>query len=148
MPNNRNDFYWLVTIKILFVGLMFLFALNPLNANSGSIDESEAVLPELVAKPRRCVALRQGQTCYQRATLSWQTAEEGYYCLYSVGKKTPLSCWKDAKEGSFSLQFKASETQQFQLRHGNKNSVLATTELTVAWVYENKKRGRASWRLF
>lgn len=102
----------------------------------------------LTVNPERCVALRQGQICYQRVVFKWQTKDINDYCLFPDGQTTPLQCWNKVSSGRFNMDFQAAESRRYILRQKNQTVDIASAELIVAWVYGNKKRRRASWRLF
>lgn len=98
--------------------------------------------------PERCVALRQGQTCYQEVVFKWRSLKSGDYCLFNSKVKKALRCWQRAREGLLGIDFQSAEDTIFILRNKNKAEEFATVTMTVAWVYGNKKRRRSSWRLF
>ncbi len=98
--------------------------------------------------PQRCVALREGQICYQNIVISWSTKISGHYCIYTAKTKESLKCWDNKKQGSFETDFQSTQTTQFILKDKNKQIEVAKGEIIVAWVYGNKKRRRTSWRLF
>ena len=52
----------------------------------------------LFVTPERCVALRQGQTCYQEVIFSWRQAQKGNYCLVNLSTKQVLTCWQNTDQ--------------------------------------------------
>ena len=102
----------------------------------------------LAVNPSRCVALRQGQTCYQRATLNWNATQPGNYCLYGNVNDAPLTCWKNLDHGQHKIDFQSHEDIHYTLREKSSMLIKAQTVITVAWVYKSKKKPRSSWRLF
>lgn len=104
--------------------------------------------PSLEVNPQRCVALHQGQICYQSANVMWQAPKTGHYCLYISNTLASLQCWKNKQTGSFIHDFQSPNTLTFRLRNMKTKQDLVQTQLNVAWVYGNKKRQRSSWRLF
>lgn len=103
---------------------------------------------QLGVKPQTCVSLHQGQLCYVNLQLSWQLVTAGDYCLYQSAQSEPLQCWAQASQGSLSLKLAVVDTVQFYLRPKDQAQVLATSELSVSWVYEKKQKSRLTWRLF
>ena len=98
--------------------------------------------------PERCVALRQGQTCYQEVTFSWQQPQPGNYCLINLATKQLLRCWQNTNQGKFNLDFQATQSTDFALRAEKQQTDLSTTQITVSWVFKSSKRPRSRWKLF
>lgn len=105
----------------------------------------------LSMSPDQCIALNQGQTCYQTIVAKWQVADHGDYCLFEQQQSEPLACWHDTNRGQAKILFESVETIQFDLRRkapaDNRRS-LAQAEITVTWVYRKSKQKRSTWRLF
>ncbi len=102
----------------------------------------------LNVNPERCVALRQGQVCYQEIKFTWQAFTAAHLCLYDEESITPIKCWKGKSQGSFEMDFQSSTSRSYILRNEDSQEKIATAKFIVAWVYGNKKRRRTSWRLF
>lgn len=102
----------------------------------------------LTVTPKRCVALRQGQVCYQNITFTWQQATIGNYCLVELSTLNNIQCWSQQKMGKFTFDFQSDKSKTFVLRHEGKEDNLATTDITVSWVFKSSKRPRSSWKLF
>ena len=105
---------------------------------------------QLDLSPERCIALNEGQTCYQTVTVTWQSEQAGDYCLMSENTELPLACWKNSREGKAKMEFASSETVTFRLRLTSANLIqtVAQSDVIVTWVYSDTKRRRNSWRLF
>lgn len=100
----------------------------------------------LTVVPDKCVALRKGQTCYQRVKIRFKLDNTGNYCLYLNDNEQAEKCWSGVASGEYMHDVRSSENVEISLQ---KNStVVAQTRVTVAWVYKNKPRRRSSWRLF
>lgn len=97
--------------------------------------------------PVRCVALHQGQTCYQRVQISWSSAQAGDYCIYVDTQAQPLQCWQAQIQGSYSYEFASIQSQQVQLKNAQQQ-LLAEATMEVAWVYKSNTRRKTHWRLF
>ncbi len=102
----------------------------------------------LSVKPDRCIALRQGQYCYQKLEFSWKIAGEKKYCLLIRGRDEPLVCWQGKKLSLFEYELKSTEDQSFILMDLNTGKVLDEVEVDVAWVYKSRKKVSTGWRLF
>lgn len=101
----------------------------------------------LLLTPARCVALHQGQTCYQQVQISWSTSLAGNYCLYQQDQVLPLRCWQGQTQGNVEYEFAGETSQQLQLRDAEK-ILIAESTLEVAWVYKASSRRKTHWRLF
>lgn len=106
---------------------------------------------QLSLKPERCVALNEGQTCYQNVTVNWQSRVPANYCLFEESSKTPIVCWENAIEGEVKVEFASETNQTYRLylsKTPTKKDLAAETEMVVTWVYSDTKKRRNRWRLF
>lgn len=103
---------------------------------------------QLQSKPNRCVALHQGQVCYQDIVLSWQVDQASEYCLYQQHAEQPLHCWQSVSSGQYSYAFASDSSVKLQLVNAQTKSVVAETLVEVAWVYKANTRRKTHWRLF
>lgn len=140
-----------MAFKIIATG-MFLGVFLAINSFAQANDETQnsinILAPSLEVEPQRCVALHQGQICYQTAILKWHTPITGHYCLYSSRDVKALQCWQGNRSGDHTLEFQSPKSLTFRLRNMDLVQDIVQTKLTVAWVYGNEKRRRTSWRLF
>ena len=102
----------------------------------------------LTVTPNRCVALRQGQVCYQKVTFSWQQPEMGNYCLVELSTLDNVKCWSQVKTGKVMLDFQSDKSTDFVLRKEGTEDDLALVNITVSWVYKSSRRPKSSWKLF
>jgi hypothetical protein len=114
------------------------------NAIGGGDNSAQA---SMSITPLRCVALHQGQVCYQEATLMWSSASAGDYCVYVNADDQPLQCWRAQTQGSLTYEFASAESQIFQLKNAQQQ-VVAEASIEVAWVYKSNTRRKTHWRLF
>jgi hypothetical protein len=101
--------------------------------------------------PDRCVAMTEGQTCYQTVTVTWQSTELESYCLYEENQNEPLVCWDKTKTGEAKIAFESAESVTYRLRLKSRpeaKKLIAEHNVLVTWVYSKTKRRRNSWRLF
>ena len=105
-----------------------------------------AELAQLSVTPDKCVALRKGQTCYQKLRFQFSATNKGNYCLIASNQSKPLHCWNTAAAGKFVHQHASDSAVDFALIN-EQRSTLATTAVSIAWVYK-KSRKRSRWRLF
>ncbi|MFT7559122.1 MAG: hypothetical protein ACI93R_001027 [Flavobacteriales bacterium] len=124
----------------LSFGLVFSLSLSLSSALSHGAENS------LHTKPNRCVALRQGQVCYQKIRLSWSTPAHSSYCLYEKDQEQALACWDGNKLSQYTYAFKSPESIQFEIISGS--IVIASSAVKVSWVYQSRKRESSNWRLF
>lgn len=101
----------------------------------------------LILTPGRCVALHQGQVCYQRVQISWSSSLTENYCVYQQDLAAPLQCWQQQWEATLDVEFAADDSRLFQLKDRDQQ-VLAEATLEVAWVYKTNTRRKTHWRLF
>lgn len=103
---------------------------------------------QLQLKPTRCVALHQGQVCYQTVQLFWSANQQGNYCLYTQYEDTPVYCWQDAAAGQYQYEFASDGAVELQLHNMQTKTPVATATIDVAWVYKTNTRRKTHWRLF
>ncbi len=103
---------------------------------------------EFSVKPNKCVALHQGQTCYQELHFSWRIYLQGEFCLHITSQAEPLVCWESDERTSFEYDFQSHQGADFIIVEKNTSSSLAAVNVNTAWVYKSKKRKTGSWRLF
>ncbi|ASM53265.1 MULTISPECIES: DUF3019 domain-containing protein [Pseudoalteromonas] len=101
----------------------------------------------LSAIPNTCVALREGRHCYTEVVLSWQQPTIGNYCLRDATSKYIMQCWLKQQHGVFNYAFDSEQSLSFELFDSNTAKVIATTEVKLQWVYQNRQKKRR-WRLF
>jgi len=100
---------------------------------------------QMTINPQRCVTLREGQPCYIRMKLSWNTSEPLTVCAYSDAEK-PLACWNKSRGAVLTIEQQLLETTRFTLR-SEAGDELASADVVFAWVYKSR-RSRRRWRLF
>lgn len=103
---------------------------------------------KLWLKPERCIALHQGQVCYQKITVQWQANKTSNVCLVQDGVVTPLNCWSNALAGTFLWEFEGQKSTKLRLIDSDSHHILVEQLLTVAWVYDANSRRESHWRLF
>lgn len=137
-------------IRRLFFGA---FALVLVFVNTHAVAEEKpaalSALPtQLQAKPNRCVALHQGQVCYQNVQLIWHAGQTGHYCIYQQLAEAPLHCWQDAAAGEYFYAFASEVPVQLQLVNTRTKTPVAEITIEVAWVYKSSSRRKTHWRIF
>ena len=101
----------------------------------------------LMAKPEKCVALREGRQCLAEVAFRWKTQGKGNYCLLEQSELAVLHCWDQASSGQHTLAFSKQKTTRFVLVVKGTTQAVATTDVEVSWVYKTKHKKRR-WRLF
>ena len=111
---------------------------------------SHADKPEwkLTVDPQKCVALRQGNVCFQDLHISWYAPVKGHYCLYIEGQEEAIKCWNNELSGELIFEFEGTKSQSFLLRKNNDKTNLIKATIEVKWVYRNKHGLRSGWRVF
>lgn len=129
------------------IGVLMLALLATLARDAAA--ESE---PALTLEPDRCIALKEGQTCYQSIKVRWQAHATSDYCLLRNSEETPLVCWRGVQQGQTQLEVGADDSVTFRLLltspDTNDSVEVAHATLVVSWVYSKSKKRRNSWRLF
>ena len=135
-----------LTYKVKLAGVFVLLACttSSVNADAGKQNQNK----NLVVSPKRCVALRQGQVCYQDVRFQWQQPLAGNYCLFELPTNEILKCWKQTRTGVFDFDFQYDQSTGFALRKEGQEQNLAETSITVSWVFKSSKRPKSSWKLF
>lgn len=105
---------------------------------------------EMQVNPTRCVALHQGQTCYQLVDINWQLATKGSYCLFINSSSKALTCWQQTnkQEGFYQYDVQSSQDVVFSIKNMNSNQTISQFRFEIAWVYNQSQQRRSSWRLF
>jgi hypothetical protein len=135
--------------KIIPSAFYFILILLALTwANYSRAEQTNQSSIGLFVSPQRCVALRQGQTCYQEVTFSWRLAQKENVCLINLLTKQVLKCWQNTEQGKFDLDFQSTQSTDFVLRAEKQDIDLSTTHITVSWVFKSSKRPKSSWKLF
>lgn len=102
----------------------------------------------LIFSPTRCIALHQGQSCYQTIDIHWQTIQIGDYCLYQQESEPAIYCWKSQQQGQLRYDFVSNSTLLFQLVDMKEKKPVSEIQVEVAWVYKANTRRKTHWRLF
>ncbi|HSC69238.1 MAG TPA: DUF3019 domain-containing protein, partial [Cellvibrio sp.] len=135
-----------ITVRRLFFNAS---ATGLLLMSAAALAETPAApVAQLQPKPNRCVALHQGQVCYQDVMLSWSAVQPGEFCLYQKQADQPLHCWQAAASGQYRYSFASDGPVQLQLVNSETKTVVAETQVDVAWVYKTNTRRKTHWRLF
>ena len=129
---------------LLLIGATLLMV----TASAAQADDAVIESAQLQLKPHRCVALHQGQMCYQTVQLSWSANQQDNYCLYQQFNEAPLYCWQGVATGQYQYEFVSDSSVQLQLINIQTNAVVATATVEVAWVYKANTRRKIHWRLF
>lgn len=125
---------------------LVLFGLLGVNVFANSPSQTGANI--LTITPTRCVALRQGQTCYLEAEITWKTSKKGNYCLINLTTGGIGKCWQNQSSGKLLLDFEGISSNDFALREESQSTDLANGQIMVAWVFSSSKRNKSNWKLF
>jgi hypothetical protein len=133
----------MIKMKKLSCGLTLLLLL--LASEFATADQDIA---QLQVKPARCIALHEGQVCYQTLTVVWSADQADNYCLYQQENKSPLQCWENTSSAKISIEFENNNSSKFILQRKRDNKNLAEFTVEVAWVYDASTHRESHWRMF
>jgi hypothetical protein len=105
---------------------------------------------QLQLKPAQCIALHEGQVCYQTLVISWQVATMEKFCLYQQNQKEPLTCWDAQLNGKMRIEFEGKSSQKFYIQRSQDEKNVAEFTFEVAWVYDasTHRDNGSHWRIF
>ena len=138
---------WLLCASVVCILCfsMSAWALTDTSVFPGTASTGEA---QLNIKPARCIALHEGQVCYQTLKIQWNAVQQDTYCLYSQGENVPLLCWENSLTGIGRYEFESSKTQNFLLLRKRDGKVVSSFSIEVAWVYDASSHRKSHWRVF
>lgn len=128
--------------------LLILSAILSIASTIANVSIAHADENQLHIKPTRCIALHEGQVCYQTLNISWKAEIADTYCLYQQDNKTPLVCWDNLASGKWSYEFEGATTQKFMLLRKQDAKQIAEVSIEVAWVYDASSKRESHWRIF
>ena len=127
--------------RLSAAGLLFIFLF--------SISSPASAEPlALQIKPTKCIALHEGQECYQTLKISWQADAADEYCLISPERKDPWHCWSAMQSARLELEFENANSQIFKLVRTRDQKILGEVTIEVAWVYKADSHRESHWRVF
>ncbi|HWV16560.1 MAG TPA: DUF3019 domain-containing protein [Cellvibrio sp.] len=138
MTNSKTTLWQWQKWRYVALLLLLVFCLPCVWADEG----------RLQIKPARCIALHEGQVCYQTLNINWQTAVQGDYCVYLQDSKTALMCWENSNGSQLKYDFESNSTKKFTLQNSRTGEIVAEFSLEVAWVYNAGSRRESRWRIF
>ena len=139
----------LLTYQKHLASLMFIFSIAVCLYTSSTYAKNNSSKEEqLAVTPLRCVALRQGQICYQGVTFRWHQPEVGNYCLVELSSSDNIKCWSNVKTGEVEFDFQSDKSLSYGIQQVDEPTNLSTARITVSWVFKSSKRPKASWKLF
>lgn len=108
---------------------------------------ADKIPPQVVlrARPISCATLREGQPCYVKFSMSWESNQPITACLVSEQNEAS-ACWENDSAGEFRKELYLSETTEWNLQNKEGDS-FGSVKVRVAWVYKSR-RVRRNWRLF
>jgi hypothetical protein len=112
----------------------------------------DGVLPGDVSmdvKPVLCIIDRRTPACDMSFLVAWQSAVEGYYCLFSHLVTDPIRCWREADAGQHEERRMVDESFQFWLTSNGSDEPLAAVTVEVMTTEtgdrRRKRRSRHVW---
>lgn len=77
----------------------FLLALVLLPAIAMAETDVEDGAMRLTVKPVLCIVDKKTPSCQMSFLVLWESAQTGYYCLFSDFGQAPIRCWSDERTG-------------------------------------------------
>lgn len=149
MDNCQQQRAWRLLFNLCSATVLFFFIFLCLSCQLlWAADAVPAQNAQLHPKPNRCVALHQGQVCFQDILLSWQVDQAGEYCLYQNHAEHPLHCWEGLSASQYRYAFASDSSIKLQLVKMPAKTLIAEAIVEVAWVYKANTRRKTHWRLF
>jgi hypothetical protein len=131
-----------------YIRTLFLLITGYLSIANACLADDILLTNNLTITPTRCVALHQGQNCYQKITILWQASEVNDYCLVIKETNKQLHCWQKTLQAKYRYEFSGDTAEIIQLINQNNQLVIAETKIELAWVYKSNTRRKTHWRLF
>lgn len=128
--------------------IAYIFLLSWVGFPSAYAENQVGMITQLNVKPDRCVALRQGQVCYQSVVFQWSSDRQGDYCLVNAKTDKVIKCWQGTQQAKLNYEIESATTQQFYLSLKNTQTPLRQVQVKVAWVYDQNAHRSSGWRLF
>lgn len=147
MGRNVTDLVFMLCAVLAFFSALLISPIKVF-ANDKENTTDQAALIDFQVKPDRCIALRQGQVCYQKISFTWSPQLDRALCLIEKGQEEPLQCWSNNIPQQFKFSFEADSEKTYQLQEQQSSAILAEVKVSVAWVYKNSEKVSTGWRLF
>lgn len=108
-------------LRTLFVTLLLLVP-HALPANDDV---------KLTVKPVLCILDEQTSACDMAFLVAWESAVDGYYCLYNHFGSSPLRCWQSARAGRHEEERMVERSFQYWLTVDGDEEPVATAAVDV-----------------
>lgn len=105
---------------------------------SGAADD-EATM-QLSVRPKLCVADSRNRACDMSLTVTWESLNRGYFCLYNEFQGAALICWNDDASGSFAEDRSVAESFNYWMAGRNVEIRLAEAEVEVLYLDSSDRR--------
>src|SRR5687768_10160660 len=120
---------WLYGARYLALTSIAAFLLLAINASLAS--EKSASPYRLRVRPSICVSYDSTQPCIMAMEVTWEGDVQADVCLRDPMITPMLFCWKNAREGSISLDYANTTDMVYQLVEETSQGVLAETQVKV-----------------
>ncbi len=129
--------------------LILLFALSPLSAVADSDVTDGSMF--LTVKPVLCIIDKKTPNCQMSFLVLWESAQNGYYCLFSDLLEAPIRCWNDEREGRTEDERTVQHSFRYWMQDKASDLQLAVVEVEVLRMDSDdrrrKRRTRHVWDL-
>ena len=117
-----------------------------LAALAPAADASEMTLR---VKPLLCITDERSPVCEMSFLVVWESAAQGYYCLFNDYDEEPVNCWTDASEGQLTDERHVHEPFSFWMTGSDTDERLAEVSVEVLRMdsedRRRKRRTRHVW---
>lgn len=96
----------------------------------------------LTVKPVLCVTDRREEGCALSITVSWQSENEGDYCLHSDLADEPIRCWEGAAAGTITEERVVRKTFSYWLTSGGHAKLAEATLELLTTESDDRRRNR------
>lgn len=98
--------------------------------------------------PEVCISDKPQGICYEKIRVWWQSPAKISACLFILGKKGALACWRGTEVGEHFVKIHSNRTLSFVLKAVNSQQVFAEKNLSVLKVKRKSRRRRHAWSIF
>lgn len=124
--------------------LLFLFTLLPL-AVAADTDVRDRSM-RLTVKPVLCITDKQTPSCQMSFLVLWESAETGYYCLFSDFGEAPIHCWSDERSGRTEDERIVQKDFRYWMQDDNTEQQLAVVTVEVLRLDSDDRRRKRRTR--
>ncbi len=104
---------------------------------------------QLTVKPVLCITDKRTPSCQMSFLVVWQSAQTGYYCLFSDFGEAPIRCWSNELSGRTTDERSVQNDFRYWMQKANSELQLAAVTVEVLRLDSDdrrrKRRRRHVW---